>query len=90
MWQVLKLPMIFQAKMRNELSFAAGQQLILAPKDQQPSVSGWLLASNGKNAGLVPANYIKIIGLRSSQPQQDNTQQKHSGLGCCRFYPNTI
>lgn len=84
----MKLTLIFQARMKNELSFVAGQQLILAPKDQQPSIHGWLLASNGNNAGLVPANYIKILGLRSSQPQQGNTQQKQQGLDCCKVYPN--
>ncbi|XP_045120237.1 peroxisomal membrane protein PEX13-like isoform X3 [Portunus trituberculatus] len=66
----------FQAKTRNELSFVSGQQLILAPKDQQPSLQGWLLASNGKNIGLVPANYIKIVGLHPPQLQQaGNTQE---------------
>ena len=73
--------------MKNELSFVAGQHLILAPKDQQPSVQGWLLASNGKNVGLVPANYVKILGLRSPQPQQANTQQKQQGLNYCKFSP---
>ncbi|XP_050734896.1 peroxisomal membrane protein PEX13-like isoform X2 [Eriocheir sinensis] len=66
----------FQARMKNELSFAAGQPLILAPKDQQPSYQGWLLASNGSNVGLVPGNYIKILGLRSPQPQQESNLQK--------------
>lgn len=62
--------------MKNELSFVAGQSLLLAPKDQQPSHQGWLLASNGSNVGLIPANYIKILGLRSSQPQQGSSHQK--------------
>ncbi|XP_045120236.1 peroxisomal membrane protein PEX13-like isoform X2 [Portunus trituberculatus] len=70
----------FQAKTRNELSFVSGQQLILAPKDQQPSLQGWLLASNGKNIGLVPANYIKIVGLHPPQLQQaGNTQEGQKG-----------
>lgn len=46
-----------------ELSFKTGQQLRLAPKELQPKVRGWLLAStDGTQTGLVPANYIKILG----------------------------
>ena len=75
------MSLIFQAKTRNELSFVSGQQLILAPKDQQPSLQGWLLASNGNNVGLVPANYIKIVGLRPPlQQQASNTQKGQKGL----------
>lgn len=33
--------------------------------DQQPKIRGWLLASlDGQTTGLVPANYIKILGKR--------------------------
>ncbi|XP_068208883.1 uncharacterized protein [Palaemon carinicauda] len=60
----------FQAGSRKELSFQTGQSLFLAPKDLQPQVRGWLLASNGNEMGLVPANYIKILGLKKrSAPQ---------------------
>nr|XP_045610186.1 peroxisomal membrane protein PEX13-like [Procambarus clarkii] len=64
----------FQGESRNELSFRAGQSLFLAPRDQQPSVRGWLLASNGTNFGLVPANYVKILGLRSGSSLPGNSQ----------------
>lgn len=71
--------------MKGELSFVPGQSLILAPKDQQPSFPGWLLASNGSSVGLVPANYIKILGLRPPQPQQGGNPQKQGRITCKHF-----
>lgn len=33
--------------------------------EQQPRVRGWLLASvDGQTTGLVPANYVKVLGRR--------------------------
>ncbi|CAI9732836.1 peroxisomal membrane PEX13 [Octopus vulgaris] len=50
----------FVAESNDELSFNAGQKIIIAPKDEQPRLKGWILASvDGKKIGLVPANYIK-------------------------------
>lgn len=60
----------FQAASKKELSFQTGQNLFLAPKDLQPQVRGWVLASNGKEMGLVPANYLKILGLRKGSSHQ--------------------
>ncbi|XP_074845570.1 peroxisome biogenesis factor 13 [Carettochelys insculpta] len=55
----------FTAASDEEISFHAGDMLKLAPKEQQPKVRGWLLASrDGQTKGLVPANYIKILGKR--------------------------
>lgn len=55
----------FTAASEEEISLRAGDMLNLAPKDQQPQVRGWLLASlNGQTAGLVPANYVKVLGKR--------------------------
>ncbi|XP_064104625.1 peroxisomal membrane protein PEX13-like isoform X2 [Macrobrachium nipponense] len=62
----------FQAASKKELSIQTGQNLFLAPKDLQPQVRGWLLASNGKEMGLVPANYLKILGLRKGSSHQAN------------------
>lgn len=53
--------------------------------EQQPRVRGWLLASvDGQTTGLVPANYVKVLGKRRGrkhaeqerlgQVQQDNPQ----------------
>jgi peroxin-13 len=58
----------FVAQSPKEVSFSTGQQIIVAPKDSQPRVRGWLLASvDGQRSGLVPANYIKILGFRTAQ-----------------------
>ncbi|XP_030642115.1 peroxisome biogenesis factor 13 [Chanos chanos] len=55
----------FTAASEEEISLQAGDMLNLAPKEQQPRVRGWLLASvDGHTTGLVPANYVKILGKR--------------------------
>ncbi|XP_077545451.1 peroxisomal biogenesis factor 13 isoform X4 [Haemaphysalis longicornis] len=55
----------FQADGPNELSLVTGQELRLAPRELQPRVRGWLLASvDGTRVGLVPANYVKVLGAR--------------------------
>ncbi|XP_010142948.1 PREDICTED: peroxisome biogenesis factor 13, partial [Buceros rhinoceros silvestris] len=54
------------------ISFRAGDMLKLAPKEQQPKIRGWLLASyDGQTTGLVPANYIKILGKRRGRKTVD-------------------
>ncbi|PVD22901.1 hypothetical protein C0Q70_16161 [Pomacea canaliculata] len=59
----------FSARSDEELSFSAGQHIIIAPKEQQPQVRGWLLASvDGQKTGLVPATYIKVLGQRQGVP----------------------
>ncbi|XP_041866893.1 peroxisome biogenesis factor 13 [Melanotaenia boesemani] len=74
----------FSAASEEEISLRAGDMLNLAPKDQQPRVRGWLLASvDGQTTGLVPANYVKVLGKRRgrkhaemerlAQVQQGNT-----------------
>lgn len=38
---------------------------LLSVTEQQPRVRGWLLASaDGQTSGLVPANYVKVLGKR--------------------------
>lgn len=38
--------------------------------EQQPRVRGWLLGSvDGKKTGLVPANYVKILGRRRGRKE---------------------
>ncbi|XP_074531872.1 peroxisome biogenesis factor 13 [Halichoeres trimaculatus] len=55
----------FSAASEEEISVRAGDMLNLAPKEQQPRVRGWLLASvDGQTTGLVPANYVKVLGKR--------------------------
>ncbi|XP_003227817.2 peroxisome biogenesis factor 13 [Anolis carolinensis] len=58
----------FNTVSEEEISFRAGEMLILAPKEQQPKIRGWLLASrDGQTTGLVPANYIRILGKRKGK-----------------------
>uniref|UniRef100_A0A8D0GQJ5 Peroxisomal membrane protein PEX13 n=1 Tax=Sphenodon punctatus TaxID=8508 RepID=A0A8D0GQJ5_SPHPU len=62
----------FAAASEEEISFHAGDMLKLAPKEQQPKIRGWLLASrDGQTTGLVPANYIKILGKRKGRKTAD-------------------
>jgi len=52
-----------------ELQLKRGQNIRLAPSSHQPpNVKGWVLASDGRRIGLVPTNYIKILGKRSANP----------------------
>ncbi len=44
---------------------ACTQRISLLFSEQQPRVRGWLLASvDGQTTGLVPANYVKVLGRR--------------------------
>ncbi|XP_028983509.1 peroxisome biogenesis factor 13 [Betta splendens] len=81
----------FSAASEEEISMRAGDMLNLAPKEQQPRLRGWLLASlDGQSTGLVPANYVKVLGKRRgrkhtemerlAQLQQENTQAPQTSL----------
>ncbi|XP_078129160.1 peroxisome biogenesis factor 13 [Sander vitreus] len=81
----------FSAASEEEISLRAGDMLNLAPKEQQPRVRGWLLASvDSQTTGLVPANYVKVLGKRRglkytemerlAQVQQGNTQASPTAL----------
>ncbi|XP_035521317.1 peroxisome biogenesis factor 13 [Morone saxatilis] len=62
----------FSAASEEEISVRAGDMLNLAPKEQQPRVRGWLLASvDGQTTGLVPANYVKVLGKRRGRKQAE-------------------
>lgn len=55
----------FDSDRVDEISFRAGDLLNLAPKELQPNIRGWLLASvDGTRVGLVPGNYVKVQGKR--------------------------
>ncbi|KAG8224766.1 hypothetical protein J437_LFUL002209 [Ladona fulva] len=64
----------FVATTEQELSFRAGQKLIIAPKSRQPyDVKDWLLAAflwsprhgGQPKIGLIPENYIRVVERRS-------------------------
>ena len=57
----------FEAENDDELSIQAGDQLNLAPSEKQPRVRGWVMAANSGQTGLVPANYIKVLGRPSGR-----------------------
>lgn len=51
----------FVGEGEDELSFSAGDCLRIAPKDKQPRIRGWLLATVDETVkGIVPANYVKV------------------------------
>ncbi|KAK7084140.1 hypothetical protein SK128_012867 [Halocaridina rubra] len=77
----------FEAGNKRELSFQAGQPLFLAPRDQQPQLKGWLLASSGTHVGIIPANYIKILGLRQGSVQPVNNMESPLANGQGRVAP---
>ncbi|KAI6658980.1 Peroxisomal membrane protein PEX13-like isoform X1 [Oopsacas minuta] len=70
---LLKANHSFQGQPPRELSFNEGDILIAAPKHKQPHVRGWLLACIDQNVGLIPANYMSIVGVRKSElPLEQN------------------
>ncbi|XP_069676487.1 peroxisomal membrane protein PEX13 [Periplaneta americana] len=75
----------FAAASDKEISFNAGQSLMLAPQELQPrNVKGWLLATDdGNRVGYVPYNYIKIFttrtGSASKQASRIHTHQAPPG-----------
>ncbi|XP_062319447.1 peroxisome biogenesis factor 13 [Osmerus eperlanus] len=75
---VAKAEYDFTAASEEEVSMQAGDMLNLAPKELQPRVRGWLLASvDGQTTGLVPANYVKVLGKRRGRKhaEQDRLTQ---------------
>jgi len=60
-----------------ELGIEAGKKIRVAPQSKQPRVRGWLLAACDGKTGLVPANYIKILGkTEGKQLQQPDVIQQ--------------
>jgi len=67
----------FITNQQTELSFKAGEMLRVAPKEEQPNVRGWVLAAemSGERVGLVPNNYIEIVGRRNVATEQTFEKQ---------------
>lgn len=66
----------FVAVSNEELNLKAGQKIFLAPQSLQfKSIPGWCIATDNRNVGLVPANYINIVGqlLKKSKVENKNT-----------------
>lgn len=50
-------------------------RLSFLPSEQQPRVRGWLLASlDGQTTGLIPANYVKILGKRRGRKTVESSR----------------
>ncbi|KAI1287616.1 Peroxisomal membrane protein PEX13 [Halotydeus destructor] len=64
----------FETQSPKEVSFKTGQQILIAPKDCQPHVRGWLLATvDGVKSGLVPVPYLKVEGfIPATAPKQSS------------------
>jgi len=61
-----------------EVGFSVGQQVVIAPKERQPNVRGWLLASvDGVKVGLVPASYIEIVSFRAGESISTSTSSSN-------------
>lgn len=60
----------FTAERSNELSITTGDELVVAPRQVQPNVPGWILVGKNRRSGLVPANYIEILPTPSPQLPQ--------------------
>lgn len=72
----------FTAASEEELSLQAGAMLNLAPKEHQPRVRGWLLASvDGQTTGLVPGNYVKVLGKRRGRKHAELERLAQAQLG---------
>lgn len=81
--QVARVLYDFSSVSNDELNLKAGQKIWLAPQSMQArSTTGWLIATDGKNVGYVPGNYIQITGqLKKSSAVDDeaaNVSQKVS------------
>lgn len=52
----------FVGEAEDELTVSAGSIIKVAPREKQPRMRGWLLATvDGEQEGIIPANYVKVI-----------------------------
>ncbi|XP_060826737.1 peroxisomal membrane protein PEX13 [Bombus pascuorum] len=64
----------FVATHNDELSIKAGQKVYLPPKSLQPkNLPGWCKATDNVNVGLIPYNYIKVIGQLKKVKRDNET-----------------
>jgi peroxin-13 len=46
-------------------------------KEYQPQLKGWLLGTiDGQTSGIMPANYIKILGKKKVEQQQSEQESQ--------------
>ncbi|KAL2724909.1 peroxisomal membrane protein PEX13 isoform X1 [Vespula maculifrons] len=76
-WTNLKEPVYaanalydFTATCSDELNMKAGQKIWLAPQPLQPkNIPGWWIATDSKNVGLIPSNYVTIVAQLKKRPE---------------------
>lgn len=77
----------FAAANNEELSIKTGQKIYLAPQSLQPkNLPGWCTATDNMNVGLIPHNYIKVVGqLKKRKENCENNasvnEQTHMDAG---------
>ncbi|EZA51433.1 hypothetical protein DMN91_007541 [Ooceraea biroi] len=65
----------FTAASNEELSIRAGQKIWLAPQSlQSKSTPGWWIATDNKNVGLIPANYVNVVGQLKRKLESENNR----------------
>ncbi|KAG5328908.1 PEX13 protein, partial [Acromyrmex heyeri] len=63
----------FMAVSNEELSLRTGQKIWLAPRSlQSKSIPGWWIATDNRNVGLVPANYVTIVGQLKRKSESES------------------
>ncbi|KAL0110479.1 hypothetical protein PUN28_013830 [Cardiocondyla obscurior] len=63
----------FMAVSNEELGLRAGQKIWLAPRSLQfKSIPGWWIATDNRNVGLVPANYVTIVGQLKRKSESES------------------
>ncbi|XP_029174027.1 peroxisomal membrane protein PEX13 [Nylanderia fulva] len=72
----------FTAVSNEELSVRTGQKIWLAPRSlQSKSIPGWWIATDNRSVGLVPANYVTIVGqLKKKSELESNGNATESTL----------
>lgn len=71
----------FTSLTSGELNLRAGQKIWLAPRSLQPkNSSGWWLATDSTSVGLVPANYVTIVGQLKKKTELQNNENGASPL----------
>jgi len=65
----------FMAASNEELSLKVGQKIWLAPRSlQSKSIPGWWIATDNRNVGLVPANYVTIVGQLKRKSELESNE----------------
>lgn len=63
----------FVAGNSDELSVRTGQKVYLAPQSLQPkNLPGWCKVTDNMSVGLVPYNYITLVGQLKRKPKSED------------------